>query len=143
MKRRSSLLGSSMPVSGGSLIDEKNYSIERSHAESRTMKRALTLLSLGLFIGCSLSPGAAYPSDDCRYYDDSYLAWTATGAAAAGLASAAATGAATVGGLLDGTTARDTAIGLGASGAVLGVLATVAGLLAGEYASRFAEECGP
>jgi hypothetical protein len=32
--RRSSLLGSSMPVSGGSLIDEKNYSIERSHAES-------------------------------------------------------------------------------------------------------------
>ena len=72
----------------------------------------------------------------CAGIDSAYLAWTAVGSAASGLAGAA-------GGALaiwpDPT--REESIGLGVSAAVLGVLGTTAQLLAGSYAQRWNERC--
>lgn len=79
---------------------------------------------------------------ECVWYDDQSLAWQAVGASAAGLATLTGTaGAGIAGAGIDD--ADEWGIGLGAAGGVLGVLAAVAGLLAGEYAARIAGECGP
>ncbi len=93
--------------------------------------------------GClGFSPGAEVAGDDapldpaCEEIDNAYLAWTAVGSAASGLAGAA-------GGALaiwpDPT--REESIGIGVSAAVLGVLGTTAQLLAGSYAQRYLERC--
>lgn len=100
-------------------------------------------LSLWLFLfvlGCGslATQGVTYP-ESCQYYDSAYLGWSATSSAAAGLAGASATATTLVEGLMDDPT--DATIGLGVTGAVMGVLATVASMLAGEYADRFAENC--
>jgi len=109
------------------------------------MIRAVVLaLSLTGAAGCAILPRPIPEGTDptCVYYDSQALAWQAVGATSAGLATVAGTAAAGVGGA--GIEDADTwAIGLGTGGAVLGVLATVAGLLAGEYASRISAECGP
>jgi len=106
--------------------------------------RHLPTLFLLLSLGCGslATSGIEYP-EACGYYDTAYLAWSATAAAAGGLATASGTAAASVGGLLDGDDARDATIGLGIVGLVSGVLATVATLLSGEYADRFVTNCPP
>jgi len=99
----------------------------------------LRLAALLLLLGCtSLVPAGRTASDRCRDADDAHLAWYAVGIASSGLAGA--TGA---GGVLTATLADEPGadIALAASSAVLGVLATVAGVLAGEYAERASEAC--
>ncbi len=98
----------------------------------------IRLIPLFLCLGCSSLLGSRTATDECREYDDSYLTWHAVGIAAGGLAGA--TGAS---GVLSATLADEPGadIGLAASSAVFGVLATVAGVLAGEYADRFGERC--
>ena len=101
--------------------------------------RARLLLPLLLLTGCSLL-GTAIPSPRCERLDDNYLGWSATAAAAGGLAGASSTAAAGVA-AADVDDAVELGIGLGVTGAVFSVLATVAGLLSGEYAARMADEC--
>lgn len=99
---------------------------------------ALVLFSIG---GCTSLVGSRDASDVCQDYDSAYLAWNAVGVASSGLAGA--TGAS---GVLTATLADEPGadIALAATSAVLGVLATVANVLSGQYAERFAERClGP
>lgn len=102
------------------------------------MTKLLPLLLL--LTSCSLL-GTATPSPRCERLDDSWMAWNAVASASSGLAGASGTAAAAVAGA-EVDDAEAWGIGLGVSGAVFGVLATVADLLAGEYAYRFAAECG-
>jgi len=89
--------------------------------------------------GTMLYSRAASENPDCRYYDDSHLAWQAVGAAMSGVA--AATGGA--GGLVSSLSDvdDDVTIGLSVTSAVAGALGTVAALLSGEYAARYSERC--
>lgn len=105
---------------------------------------AMAILVASLFClvsgsGCaSLYGGTANPSQECRRADDLYLTWHAVGIAASG--AAGATGA---GGVLTSTLADEPGadIGLAASSAVFGILATVATVLSAEYAERATEAC--
>lgn len=103
---------------------------------------AAVLLLPGM-CGCgTLSDGRAVSAsaDDCRYYDDSFLAWQAVGAASSGLAAAAGSGGIIAQAVPDAPN-EDWTVGLAVTSAVLGVLGTVGVLLAGEYADRYAERC--
>lgn len=102
------------------------------------------VLVAAVLASCTILPRPIPPgtSEACVYLDDQALAWSAVGAAAGGMATAAGTSAAAIAGSgIDDAGAWS--IGLGAAGGVLAVLGTVAGLLVGEYASRVAAECGP
>lgn len=106
---------------------------------------------LGLLGSRSVSPSAyascpvgkvcdeatGVPSSSCLELDNAYIGWTAASAAAAGLASA--------GSLASPFLAdhEDALIGVSITDAVLGVLSGVADGIAGLYASRFVEWCGP
>jgi len=96
-------------------------------------------LAFVFLLGCtSLLPPGRTASDRCREENDRHLAWYAVGVASSGMAGA--TGA---GGVLTATLADEPGadIALAASSAVLGVLAAVANVLAGEYAERASEAC--
>jgi len=100
--------------------------------------RLLAILA-ALSLSCAglIPPG--YPArDECREADDAYLAWRSIGIAAGGLAGATGTS-----GVLTSTLADEPGadIALAASSALLGVLASVASVLAGEYAERVTR-CG-
>lgn len=100
----------------------------------------MRLLPLLLLCSCSLL-GTATPTPRCEQLDNGFLGWSATSMAAGGLAGASGTAAAALAGA-EVEDAEEWGIGLGVVGAVFGVLSTVADLLAGEYAYRFAAECG-
>jgi hypothetical protein len=102
------------------------------------MRKYIVLLLL--IVGCSsIVPTAVRnPTDACTTADQNYLIWKAIGVASSGLAGATGSG-----GVLTATLADEPAadISLAASSAVFGILATVAGILSGEYATRAADAC--
>jgi len=109
------------------------------------MKTA-TLIALFACSGClglsspSLSVGGedAAPLDPaCADYDAAYIGFTAAASISSGLSGAAGVALAT---WPDPT--RDELIGVGATGAGLGVLGATFNLLASMYAQRWAERCG-
>jgi hypothetical protein len=111
----------------------------------RSATAILAVLSVALALpACGrLIPPSTTPSDvtsDCRYYDDSFVAWQAVGIASGSLSGAVGT-AGTLSVTLGDTEGAD--IALAASGAVLAALAAVSALLTGHYAERYSEECGP
>ena len=111
----------------------------------RTVAAILAALSVSLALpACGrLIPTTTTESDvssDCRYYDDSFVAWQAVGIASGSL-SGAVGAAGTLSVTLGDTEGAD--IALAASGAVLAALAAVSALLTGHYAERYSEECRP
>lgn len=107
-----------------------------------TVALALLSVALALPVGCSAlippSDAVSTVSPDCRYYDDSFMAWQAVGIAAGSLGGASGASG-LLSSALDGSEGAE--IGLAASGAVLGALSAVAAWLSGHYAERYAEEC--
>ena len=138
-----------MRLPGGGWIDMAGM-----EAEDRRRQRCF-YLGIGMFVlacvlalaalnsGCATLSGARTDtiSDDCRYYDDSYLAWKAVGYVGSGLGVASGTGTALVEGL-DADDAEWWALGLGISGGVWAVLGGLGIYMAAEYAERYAEHCG-
>lgn len=108
---------------------------------------ALALLSAALALpACAtLGAGRTYRSDvaaDCRYYDDSHLAWSAVATAGSSVAGGTSILLTVVDGVVvDEDDARDWTLGLAVTAAVGAVLSAVAVPLASEYAARFAERC--
>mgnify|MGYP001573672951 FL=1 len=102
----------------------------------------LLVAVLFLSLGCSTlvrpSDGTTV-SDDCRRFDDSFVAWQAVGIASGSLGGASGASG-LLSSALDGSDGAE--IGLAATGAVLGALSAVAVWLSGHYAERYAEECG-
>jgi hypothetical protein len=100
--------------------------------------KILAVLVLLLSSCTSLIPSGTTTNPDCQRYDESYLAWYAVSVAASG--GAGATGAS---GVLTATLADEPGadIALAATSAALGILATVATILSGEYAERAAGAC--
>ncbi len=107
---------------------------------------ALMLGAVAVYLTCStgcsgIIPGPVAPSDECRYHDDSFIAWQAVTVASSSLGAAVA-GGGIVSAALDGTDGAE--IGLGVTGAALGALALIGSLLSSHHAARYGEECtGP
>lgn len=78
---------------------------------------------------------------ECRYYDDSYLAWKAVAYVGDGLAAAGGTGGALAVGIGDDTTSEDWAIGLTVTGVAGAVLGGLGAFMATEYAERYTRSC--
>jgi len=98
----------------------------------------LVVLVLLLSSCTSLIPSGTTTNPECQRYDANYLAWYAVSVAASG--AAGATGAS---GVLTATLADEPSadIVLAATSAAMGILATVATILSGEYAERAAGAC--
>lgn len=120
-------------------MTEIENGVERvDHARGEEAVRAVCAAML-LVLGCSsLIPPEAAVRDECRDYDDSYLAWRSVAIAAGGLAGASGTS-----GVLTSTLADEPGADLALAGvsAVSGILSAVAAWLADEYARRVTR-CG-
>lgn len=105
------------------------------------MRWVLAAIAAWVLMGCfSLGGRPLVAGEDidpaCEQLDEGYVAWAAVASTAAGLSGAS--------GLVLASwpdPSREERIGLGAAGAVLGVLATTAQLLSDSYATRWADRC--
>lgn len=113
------------------------------------MVRWMLLVAVLLPVGCgTLGVGRATTEDgamdaarmeECRYYDDAYLAWKAVGFVGTALAGAGGAGGALVDGLMDDPEAWTLGLTItGAAGAVIGGLGAY---MSSEYAERHAARC--
>jgi hypothetical protein len=88
-----------------------------------------------------MTPEQARQYEDCRYYDDAYLAWGVVGKVGAACATAATTSGAFVEGFADEEDAADWSLGLFITGGVCGLAALGGSWLSGEYAERHSQYC--